>query len=137
MFGVYTANQNNTKANLSALELENLEILAEGEPNSSGGPYYPYSSSPVVLQETTTKYTNTQGGSNTQTHSTNNSVGGNVGFSIGGQGGKVDVDRDKSKGTTETSNSSYQTETTEVKKTYCYPCIGSSGAQCQDRMLSM
>ena len=37
VFGVYTANQNNAKANLSALQLENLELLAEGENNAGGG----------------------------------------------------------------------------------------------------
>jgi len=31
VFGVYTANQNNAKANLSALELDDVEVLAEGE----------------------------------------------------------------------------------------------------------
>ena len=36
VFGVYTANQNNEKANLSALQLENVEILAEGENNAGG-----------------------------------------------------------------------------------------------------
>jgi len=34
VFGFYTANQNIAMANLSALEMENLELLAEGEPGS-------------------------------------------------------------------------------------------------------
>ena len=35
VFGVYTANQNNAMANLSALQMENLELLAEGESSQS------------------------------------------------------------------------------------------------------
>jgi hypothetical protein len=136
VFGVYTANQNSAMANLSALEMENLELLAEGEPGSTDeGPYYPLGQ-PVLKSKTTYSYSSSQNDSNSQSKDNKIDVNGKAGYTIGGgPEGSVGGSYSRDKGSSNTSENSSQGSYYLEVDVYVQGCIGSSGTHCEPKYL--
>lgn len=130
IFGVMKATDVISNSNMSDVQLENVEAIANPEGLMEEGPYYPLSEPKLKVQESWNNSTS-QNNSNSQTKDNKCGLEGKGGYTIGGGpegsiGGNISRDKETSQSSNTQENGSYNVQV----NMYVQGCVGSSETHC-------